>query len=99
MDNLYPLAKLGSLILMINKSDKDFIGGERALEVMSVQIDLDKKTIFEIMPLEKHLKFNPWEEIVEEAERELVFKVINNKFSDNDIKEKIVDILEKTKIV
>ena len=50
-------------ILITNKADLSYVGKERAFEVKCVQMDLKRGTIDSIIELEKHLKFNPWEEI------------------------------------
>lgn len=97
MENIYPVAKLGDQILLIHKSDVPFVGKERALEVMCVKVDLRNQLIDEPTELEKHLKFNPWEEIMDENDRGTVLKILNTKFSDQDIQEKIVKVLEKRK--
>lgn len=94
MDTLYIAAKLGTEILIVNKSDLPFIGKERALEVQCIIVDLRRGEIHSIFGLEKHLKFNPWEEIIDEEEREAALREIQSMFSDEDILEKIVRPLE-----
>lgn len=98
MENLYVVARIDDELLIINKSDLPYIGKKRALEVMCIKIDLKTKVIDSLLELEKHLKFSPWEEIMEGEEREILVKQINNKFSDKDIQEKIVKPLEERKI-
>jgi len=98
MENLYIAARLDDEVLIINKSDLPYIGKERALEVMSVTVDLGKKKIGQILELEKHLKFNAWEEIMEDEEREILARQMNTKFSDQDIQDKIIAPLEEKKI-
>lgn len=95
MNEIYPIAKLGDRILIVNKDDVPYIGKERAFEVKCVQIDLRHKTIDPIIELEKHLKFNPWEEISEE-ERGIILQNLNTKFSDRDILEKIMEPLAES---
>ena len=71
MNEIYPVAKLGDQVLIINKDDLPHIGKERAIEVWCIKIDFRHKTIDSIIELEKHLKFNPWEE-VDEDERDAI---------------------------
>ena len=91
MNNITPIAKLGNLeeILFINKTDIPFIGKERAMEVMCVRVDFGHKSIDETIELEKHLKFNPWEEIMTDDERKLVESKLNETFTDTEQNEKI----------
>lgn len=95
MNEIYITAKLGEQILIINKDDIPCIGKERALEVMSVSVDLRNKRIGEILELEKHLKFNPWEEILDNNERDILLQLLHAQFSDNEITEKIMKPLTK----
>ena len=66
--------------------------------------ELEKKEYAVILPLaraielEKHLKFNPWEEI-SENEREEVLKELGTKFSDQEILEKVIEPLVKSLIL
>lgn len=89
MDTIFPVAKLHSLVLIMNKSDVPFIGKERALEVMCVQVDLEQGVIYPVHELEKHLKFNPWEETTDQ-EKETLSQKIQETVSEKDIEEKIV---------
>lgn len=98
MNEIYIIAKLGDEILIINKNDMPYIGKERALEVMSINIDLRNKKIEQVLELEKHLKFNPWEETVDENERNMFLQILNTKFSDNDILTKIITPLAENLI-
>mgnify|MGYP001568708337 CR=1 FL=1 len=92
MNEIYPVAKLGYQVLIINKDDLPFIGKERALEVKCIKVDLRHKVIDPIIELEKHLKFNPWEEITNE-ERNTILQELGSKFSDEEILEKIMEPL------
>jgi len=92
MNEIYPIAKLGNHILIINKADLSYVGKERAFEVKCVQMDLKRGTIDSIIELEKHLKFNPWEEINDD-ERNVILKNLGANFSDQDILEKIMEPL------
>jgi len=92
-NEIYPIAKLGDSILIINKTDLPYIGEERALEVKCVKADLHDRKIDAPIELEKHLKFNPWEEITEEDERNVFLQILNTKFSDDDILNKIMEPL------
>ena len=65
MNEIYPIAKLGDLILIINKDDLPYVGKDNALEIKCVKVDLKHGLIDSVMELEKHLKFNPWEELSE----------------------------------
>ena len=61
MNTLYLIAKLDYRILIIHESDLPFVGsGERAFEVMCIQVDLCHGTIDSVFELAKHFKFNPW---------------------------------------
>ena len=92
MNEIYPVAKLGYQILIINKNDLFFVGKERALEVKCIKVDLKHKAIDPLIELEKHLKFNPWEEIPDK-EREMTLQELGSKFSDEEILEKIMEPL------
>ncbi|MDO8499988.1 MAG: hypothetical protein Q7S66_05050 [bacterium] len=94
MNEIYPVAKLGDQILIVNKDDLPYIGKERALEVKCIKIDLGHRTIDPIIELEKHLKFNPWEELSED-ERNTILQNLSAKFSDQEILEKIMEPLVK----
>lgn len=95
MNEIYPVAKLGNEVLIVNKSDLSFLGKERALEVKCVKVDLKHKAISQIIELEKHLKFNPWEEITDE-ERNAILQELGAKFSDEEILEKIMEPLTES---
>lgn len=97
MNEIYPIAKLGNQVLIVNKEDLPFIGRERALEVKCIKVDLKHMVIDPIIELEKHLKFNPWEEI-SENERETVLKELGAKFSDQEILGKIMEPLTESLI-
>jgi len=92
MNEIYPVAKLGYQVLIINKDDLAFIGKERALEVKCIKVDIKHKVIDPIIELEKHLKFNPWEELNDE-ERNAILQELGSKFSDEEILEKIMEPL------
>ena len=93
MNEIYPIAKLGDQILIINKNDLSYIGKERAFEVKCIKVNLKHMTIDSIIELEKHLKFNPWEEIPTEDERDIVLQILSTKFSDEEILKKIIQPL------
>src|SRR3989344_9662446 len=95
MNEIYPVAKLGYQILIINKDDLPFIGKERALEVKCIKVDLKHKVIDPLIELEKHLKFNPWEEL-SDNERNSALQELGDKFSDQEILEKIMEPLTKS---
>jgi|SRR3989339_546401 len=97
MNEIYPIAKLGDQVLIVNKEDLPYIGKERALEVKCMRVDFRHKSIDAAIELEKHLKFNPWEELSEE-ERKIVLQNLNTKFSDKDILEKIMKPLAESLI-
>lgn len=92
MNEIYPIAKLGNQVLIINKEDLPYIGKERAMEVKCVLVDLEKGEANKVLELEKHLKFNPWEEMSED-ERSEIFQALNARFSDMDILKKIIEPL------
>lgn len=90
MNTIYPIARRDYHRLIVNKDDLPFIGGKRALEVMCIQADLKNAVIdSDSIELEKHLKFNPWEEIVEE-DRDAALQELQSVFSNEAILEKIV---------
>jgi len=89
MNKIYPIAKLGDQVLIVNSDDLPYIGKERAMEVKCILVDLTKRIIDDLFELEKHLKFNPWEEITAE-ERIIILQNLNTRFSDEDISTKII---------
>jgi hypothetical protein len=90
MNKIYPIAKLGDQLLIVNSDDLPYIGKEKAMEVKCIQVDLTKRIIDDPFELEKHLKFNPWEEITTEEERIVILQSLNTMFSDEDILAKII---------
>ena len=82
-------AKLGDSILIMNKADIPYIGGPRSLEVFCVKVDLEKREVYPPVELEKHLKFNPWEETTEQ-DKVVLSALLYSKISDEDIYEKII---------
>ena len=93
MNTPFPIAKLGSRVLIVNKSDLPFVGKERWLEVMCIQVNFRHGTIDSVFELEKHFKFNPWENFRDEEERDAVLQEIKSTFSDKDISERIAEPL------
>ena len=89
MNELYPLARLGQQALLIHSSDLPHVGNERSLEVKTVKVDLVHHSIEPIWDLEKHLKFNPWEETTA-VERLLILQSLAKEFSEREILEQIV---------
>lgn len=100
LKELYPICKLGNSFLIILKENLPKVG--KQLGIMSVQIDLSKSEITPPVDLEKHLKFNPWEEITDLKERDEVIGKIQNHFDRISINEQIINpllgILEKVYI-
>ncbi|MCB9800777.1 MAG: hypothetical protein H6773_01225 [Pseudomonadales bacterium] len=79
---IYPIAKLADLLLVINKSDVTKLGNPRKqATVKAIKIDTTKRVINEPHPLELHLKFNPWEEIVDQNERNAYMSMLLRLFS------------------
>ena len=71
---MYPIAKPGNKILIVNKNDVPFIGKARGLEVICIiQVDFKHTRIYSIIELERPLKFNPWEKITEQRRERCVF--------------------------
>ena len=97
MNELYPIAKLGERVLIINKDDLAFVGKERAFEVKCVQVDLRNHAIDPVLELEKHLKFNPWEEINGD-ERAGIVQQMRAVFSEQEIQEKITRPLKENPV-
>lgn len=87
----YPIAKIGYSYLLILKSELNRVG--KQLGVMSVKIDLSGSEITPPIDLEKHLRFNPWEEITDSKEREKVIVNIQKQFDITTIEEKIINSL------
>ena len=98
MNEIYLIAKLGNAILIVNKADLAYIDKERAFEVKCIVVDLAERTIDPPEGLEKHLKFNPWEEITNPDERMVLLQVLNNKFSDAEILQKILQPLAENAV-
>ena len=92
------IAKLGDAVLAINESDFAHLKTDRVADVFSVKIDLARGEIAEPWKLELHLKFNPWEEIASTDEQALIQKLVNRKFSDEDIEAKIIAPLALKKL-
>ena len=94
MNILYPIAKSHQLddpILIVNKKDVPFIGKERALEVMCIQVHLRYKRISPITELERYFKFGwPWDEIIDDEERSAVLQNVKSMFSSEEVSEKII---------
>lgn len=88
------VAKLGDRVLAIHSGDSANLPANSA-RVWCVPVDLRKKEIGPVWELDKHLKFNPWEEILSEEERLVIGKTVNRVFSDADITSKIVEPLEE----
>ncbi|MCA9369474.1 hypothetical protein KC721_04190 [Candidatus Woesebacteria bacterium] len=83
---IYPIAKLADLLLVINKSDVTKLGNPRKqATVKAIKIDTTKRVINEPHPLELHLKFNPWEEILDLKERNSYISMLLSLFSKNEI--------------
>ena len=96
MNELYPIATLGDEVLMTNKDDIPFVGKEKANIVKCVSVDLKHKKIDPITELEKHLKFNPWEETSDEDQRNNILQSLASTFSDQEILEKIIEPLAES---
>jgi len=84
MNELYPVAKLGHSVLIINKQETQRSLKEPEMQTLAVKINLKQKTIDPALPLEEHLKFNPWEELSTE-ERVAVLRDVTRDFSTDDI--------------
>jgi len=90
MVNIYPIAKLGNEYLVINKDDLNNHSGD----VKCVDVNLDYKKIYPPLEIQKHLKFNPWEELNESESNEALSKILDT-FSSESIFERIAKPLEK----
>jgi len=97
-ETIYPIAQMGDEVLLVLKENLPYIGKKNALKVQCVFIDLMGRRIQDPIGIEYHLKFNPWEEITDDAKRTMIRKLIETRFSDSDILEKIVKPLEANKI-
>jgi len=97
MGDLLPVGRLGDEIILVNRSDTSHIGKEDSLKVMSVVIDLVKKNIKSIWPLEQHMTHNPWEEIPQDDIDRYVNK-IKSDFDNNLIVEKVIKPLFEARI-
>ena len=60
---------------------------------MCIQVGLRRKMIYPIAGLEKHLKFNPWEEIIDDEKRITVLQAVESMFPGEDVSEKITEPL------
>ena len=94
MNTIYPIATLGDQALIVNKDDVPFIGKDRALEVMCIQVDFRHTKIYPPIELEKHLKFNPWNEM-DGTTRDEALKKLHTTFSPEDITENIEEPLAR----
>jgi len=88
---IYPIAKLGDNYLLILKSELSKVG--KGLGVLAIKIEMMGLEIFKPEDLERHLKFNPWEEILSENEREIILNRIENILSEDLIQKKILNPL------
>lgn len=94
---IYPIAKLADLVLVISKKDAETIKETKKLEnIQSVKVDPTNKEVYDPIPLENHLKFNPWEEIVDDQERTQYLIALSNTFPER-VLDSIVDSLQKAK--
>lgn len=98
MNDIYPIAKLGGEFLVISRGDLKYIGTEKSMEVKCVKVDLKNGHIDEPIEIEVHLKFNPWEEIINEDERNIIISKIANKFTETQINEKISEPLAENRL-
>lgn len=79
-----PVAKLGRRVLIAKESDLSKIGTNKAMEVLVEQWDLETGLLEGRYELEKLLKFNPWEDIIETNEiDEIKAKIREVKNSEN----------------
>lgn len=97
-DIVCPIAELGNEFLLIHNDDRNHLATDRSLKIKCVLINLDRLTIDDPFEIELHFKFNPWEEIIDENRRVYILSLIQSKFSNLMITEKIIATLEKTKI-
>jgi agmatine deiminase len=95
MKDIYPIAKLGNSYLLINKYELHKVG--KGLGVLSIKIDISNLEINKAIDLERHLKFNPWEEIVDAKERERILSQIQQQFENETIIDKIISPLNGIK--
>lgn len=84
--------------MFVNKEDIQYIGSERALEVQCIQVDLKRRTIDPLWSLEQHLKFNPWQEIVNPEERAKIVVDLRSLFSESEVREGIEDPLSQKQL-
>ena len=88
---IYPIAKLGDDCLLILKSQLAEVG--KGLGVLAVRIGMEDLHIYRPEDLERHLKFNPWEEIFSENEREVILNKIENVLTEDLIQKRILNPL------
>ena len=100
MNDIVLIARLGNFdeVIFVNKNDIQFIGKQRAMEVMCIRVDMNNKTIDAPTELEKHFKFNPWEEIARDEEKKEVMDKIISAFGDKVLSEKILTPLEISRV-
>ncbi len=98
MEDIYPIAKLGNSYLLINKSELHKVG--KGFGITSIKVDISSLEIHKAVDLERHLKFNPWEDITDAKERNKILSFVPQQFDSKTIMEKIINPLrgEKEKV-
>ncbi len=96
MKSILPIAKLFNKYLFIHPDDLPHLG--KALDLKCIRVDFDSKKIDEIWELERHFKFNSWEIIEDQKERDAVLELLKTEFSEQEIADKIITPLEENKI-
>jgi len=80
-----PIAQLENSVLVVKADDVPMIGkGVESLDVEAVVVDLDKGEVSGLELLERHLKFNPWEEVSHDQYAQLI-QAIHRVISDEKL--------------
>ncbi|MBU1167632.1 hypothetical protein KKC60_04465 [Patescibacteria group bacterium] len=95
MKNITPIKQLGNSVLVVHSKSIPYIGKKHALEVKCIKIDFDLSSVDSLIELEKHLKFNPWEDVSDD-ESSSILRRMQESFSEKDISEKIAKPLSES---
>jgi hypothetical protein len=96
-EELYVLGFNGSDVLIVNKADLVKYNQTEPQRVLAVKVNFDIKKIYPPNPFQNFLKFGNWDEPSEDQKR-IYLQLLNSKFSDKDILEKIILPLAKANL-
>lgn len=89
MNELFPIARLGRSVLLINRADTLKLEVDANAKVLAVKVNLEERTVDPAELLEEHLKFNPWQE-TSAVEGMLLLKSLAQQFTEKQILEQII---------